>query len=293
MARYGEIPGVEVGALFPNRAALSLSGVHRPRQAGICGTSKAGGAESIVLNGGYEDDEDFGDVIVYTGHGGNDPATGRQVGDQVLSPGNAALAESCASGNPVRVIRGPKTDPPHAPEQGYRYDGLYRVEEWWWEPGRSGFLVFRCRLASIIPDGAEDDQSAPPPNLFPFVVREAPLRIEQVTQRIVRSTEVCAKVKQIYNFACQRCGTSIVAGESRYAECAHIIPLGRPHNGSDDISNVLCLCPNCHVEFDLLGWHLTDDLVIVPDGRSLSVNRRHVLSASSISYRRRMATGRS
>jgi hypothetical protein len=30
------------------------------------------GAESIVVSGGYKDDNDFGDVIVYTGHGGQD-----------------------------------------------------------------------------------------------------------------------------------------------------------------------------------------------------------------------------
>jgi hypothetical protein len=34
------------------------------------------GAESIVVSGGYEDDEDHGDTIIYTGHGGNDPQTG-------------------------------------------------------------------------------------------------------------------------------------------------------------------------------------------------------------------------
>ena len=33
---------------------------------GIGGT-KAEGADSIVVNGGYEDDEDYGDEIIYTG----------------------------------------------------------------------------------------------------------------------------------------------------------------------------------------------------------------------------------
>jgi putative restriction endonuclease len=36
------------------------------------------GAESIVVSGGYKDDKDFGDVIVYTGHGGQD-GKGNQV----------------------------------------------------------------------------------------------------------------------------------------------------------------------------------------------------------------------
>lgn len=41
-------------------------------QAGISGSGEEG-ADSVVVSGGYEDDEDYGDVIVYTGHGGNDP----------------------------------------------------------------------------------------------------------------------------------------------------------------------------------------------------------------------------
>jgi hypothetical protein len=37
---------------------------------------------SIVLSGGYVDDLDEGDLIVYTGEGGRDPGTGRQIADQ-------------------------------------------------------------------------------------------------------------------------------------------------------------------------------------------------------------------
>lgn len=35
-----------------------------------------------------------------------------------------------------------------------------------------------------------------------------------------------------------------------YAEGAHIRGLGRPHNGPDDETNMLCLCPNDHFLFD-------------------------------------------
>ena len=43
--------------------------------AGISGAERDG-ADSIVVSGGYEDDEDYGNVIVYTGAGGNDPSSG-------------------------------------------------------------------------------------------------------------------------------------------------------------------------------------------------------------------------
>lgn len=91
-----------------------------------------GGAEgsvSIVLNGGYVDDSDSGDEIIYTGHGGNDSATGRQIADQQLKSGNLGLAVACTEGLPVRVTRGRKCDPRFRCDTGYRYDGpsVWRV----------------------------------------------------------------------------------------------------------------------------------------------------------------------
>ena len=74
----GETEGIKAGASFESRRELHDAGIHRPLQAGIaCGA--LAGAESIVLSGGYVDDEDYGDEIIYTGHGGRDPTSGRQV----------------------------------------------------------------------------------------------------------------------------------------------------------------------------------------------------------------------
>jgi putative restriction endonuclease len=78
---FGAIPGIPVGTSFPDRRALAAAGVHRPLQAGISGSGRRW-AESIVVSGGHEDDVDLDDEIIYTGHGGHDPATGRQVADQ-------------------------------------------------------------------------------------------------------------------------------------------------------------------------------------------------------------------
>ena len=52
--------------------------MHREIQAGIAGYADGAPAESIVLSGGYPDDIDQGDVIVYTGQGGQVQASGRQ-----------------------------------------------------------------------------------------------------------------------------------------------------------------------------------------------------------------------
>ena len=103
---FGTPDGIRVGQQFIDRRELHDLHVHRPLQAGISGT-KAEGADSIVVSGGYIDDEDHGNWVVYTGHGGNDSSTGRQIGHQTIdAPGNAGLVTSRAEGLPLRVIRG-------------------------------------------------------------------------------------------------------------------------------------------------------------------------------------------
>jgi putative restriction endonuclease len=142
---FGHIPGYPEGSRFEARAELSEAGVYRPLIAGISGSEREG-ADSIVLSGGYEDDEDLGDEIVYTGHGGRDTESRRQVAHQRLTRGNLALAHSSIEGLPVRVIRGASLDSIYAPRSGYRYDGLYMVDDYWQAEGRSGFRVWRYRL---------------------------------------------------------------------------------------------------------------------------------------------------
>lgn len=143
--RFGHLPDYPIGCHFESRAALSRSGVHGPRIAGIAGSGRLG-ARSVVLAGRYEDTQDFSDVILYTGHGGRDVTTGRQISHQMLTRGNLALAVSHLQGIPVRVIRGAGLDSPYAPQAGYRYDGLYHVEAYWCEVGTSGYRIWRFRL---------------------------------------------------------------------------------------------------------------------------------------------------
>src|SRR5215213_8919725 len=145
---FGHIPGYPEDSRFESRAELSEAGVHRPLIAGISGSEREG-ADSIVLSGGYEDDEDLSDEVVYTGHGGRDAESGKQVAHQRLTRGNLALAKSGLEGLPVRVVRGANLDSPYAPRGGYRYDGLYIADDYWQEPGRSGFRVWRYRLVKL------------------------------------------------------------------------------------------------------------------------------------------------
>lgn len=84
-------------------------------------------------------DQDFGDVIVYTSHGGQDPGSRKRVADQTLTRQTMALVVSLQQGLPVRVVRGPTHRPPFSPTQVYRYDGLYIVDLCGHEKGAASF----------------------------------------------------------------------------------------------------------------------------------------------------------
>ena len=247
---FGHVEEFPLGTVFENRAELSKARVHRPTVAGIAGSVTNGGADSIVLSGGYQDDEDLGDEIIYTGHGGNDPNTGKQTSDQSLdASGNRALASNKNSGLPVRVIRGTAGDPNTSPPSGYRYDGLFRVDDYWIETGISGFKIVRFRLTKFT-DEAEHDFQGPEKSDSSTEGGQSTKRKETTTMRIVRDSAKSRLIKKLHKFACQFCCTKLHTPAGDYAEGAHIKPLGKPHNGPDTSDNLLCLCPNCHVLFD-------------------------------------------
>ncbi|MFD3424118.1 YDG/SRA domain-containing protein [Streptomyces decoyicus] len=275
---FGHPPHVCIGDGFKRRRTLARAKVHRQTMAGICGTA-ATGAESIVVSGGYRDDEDYGDEIIYTGQGGRDETTKQHYKDQELTLGNAALVTSFATGKPVRVIRGSGGDRQYSPPTGLRYDGLYRVEEYWSQRGKSNFLVWRYRLRSIErfdkQAATNIARSAPSGN-------SAPGRKETSTQRIIRSTKVADYVKKIHDFTCQVCGLRIETPTGAYAEAAHIKPLGKPHNGPDEIDNVLCLCPNHHTAFDFGMLVISDDRTVTQRGSTPHTYRLREISGHTI-----------
>ncbi|PIA40061.1 hypothetical protein AQUCO_02500050v1 [Aquilegia coerulea] len=150
----GSIPGVYIGDVFFFRMELCVIGLHGQAQAGIdyvpISQSSSGEpvATSIIVSGGYEDDEDAGDVIIYTGHGGQSRNSARQCVHQKLEGGNLALERSKFYDIEVRVIRGVKCD--KAPVgKVYIYDGLYKIIDCWFDIGKSGFGVYKYRIVRI------------------------------------------------------------------------------------------------------------------------------------------------
>lgn len=284
MRIFGDIQGLYEGDSFRNRIELSQSGVHKPTQAGISGSQNEG-ADSIIVSGGYEDDEDYGDIIIYTGHGGRDVSTGKQVTNQELVRGNLALAESCKNGLPVRLIRGAHKNSNFAPEEGYRYDGLFRVEDYWKEKGRSDFIVWRFRLRKIEGDLKKQSKILQEEQTeYNSKNNKQTKRVETRLQRIVRDTVLSKKIKEKYKYSCQICGTQIITSSGYYAEAAHIKPLGAPHNGPDSEDNLLCLCPNHHVMFDYGGFSILENYELIGIEGNLKIIKNHHINKEYLKY---------
>ncbi len=242
MIRFGEIEGIPEGTLFkglPEAAKMGL--IVNPFKGISSGTDLNGthGADAIVLNGGYEMDRDYGDKIIYTGDGGNLPGSLDIVKDQTLEARNKALVESFEAQQPVRVIRGSKLESEFAPKEGCRYDGLYQISDVVRGKTTEGHVVYQFILEKL------HDV------IISETVERYPLRVLTYSERLVRDTKVSKSVKKLNKDCCQVCGLRLMVSDNGYySEGAHVQPLGKPFDGPDIESNILCLCPNHHVQFD-------------------------------------------
>jgi len=282
---FGDIIGVSEGDIFSSREDLKNAGLHRNTQQGIDGNGEFGVA-SIVLSGGYEDDVDFGDEILYTGVGGQNSQTKKQIEDQSWEKfGNKGLLVSELHGLPVRVTRGHNHKSQYSPKNGYQYGGLYQVVEHSWKKRDDGFGVCRFKLIKIssIANLTTSDPVADE-NTILTGDNGPTSRIPTTVLRIVRDNKLSRKIKRLYNYTCQVCGIRIDLNGVGYAEAAHIKPLGRPHNGSDDPGNLLCLCPNHHVMFDKKCFTINPDFSLVGINGKLHIHKSHIINKENILY---------
>ncbi|MBV2364611.1 YDG/SRA domain-containing protein [Streptomonospora nanhaiensis] len=293
---FGEIPGHPEGSTYATRAEMRKHGLHAHNQAGISGTKKQG-ADAIVLSGGYPDDQDYGDIIVYTGHGGQD-ANKKQIADQTLDDnGNAGLVKSQLDKLPVRVIRGSEEDSEFAPASGYQYGGLYRVVRHWFKTRADGFKVCQFLMVKWGSVADVEDPQLPAGIELPVQAGDegdtaevGPVgRTKHVINKVQRRADVVRNVKSWYKNQCQICRKSVALPSGPSSEAAHIRPLGVPHNGPDHESNVLCLCPNDHLRFDNGALYITSDFKIVDNLTGevigdLWVQSEHKIGVEYINY---------
>ena len=254
------ISSIPIGTVFASRKEVSQAGLHAPHMAGIHPAGDGARAESIVVSGGYKDDKDYGDLIIYTGHGGQEG--GSQVRDQEIKSGNKALVRAQNDGTPLRVIRGSGGDPKFSPAIGYRYDGLFEIRNHWFTPSEDGPLVVQFELVAI-EYGVESIAFSPNSALISPSGNATPERRERFSRSLVRNQANVDWIKNLYDNSCQVCRIQLMTDAGAISIGAHIQGLGKPHNGPDVVENMLCLCHNCHAIFDSGAFYINDDCVTI------------------------------
>jgi HNH endonuclease len=77
------------------------------------------------------------------------------------------------------------------------------------------------------------------------------LRKNTLVQQIIRRGKNRQYLQETYSGECQLSGVKLIMPDGSFSvDCAHIRPLGTPHNGNDEVGNMLSLSPTMHRLFD-------------------------------------------
>lgn len=279
----GEIPGCSAPVEFGTRQAAYESGVHRVPRGRISGGAQ--GVDAIYMSELYANDVFTPEFITYTGSGGikND----EWVTHQELTRGNLGLARAKDDVAPVRVLIMKSILTGKSSDKGYVYVGLYVVTGWDWIEQEEQYKVLMFTLEAL-PGVAEKIRAG----YFIDAGSSVPPRVPVTVNRILRDFELVRKVKALYRNTCQICKTRLITATGPYSEAAHIKPLGAPHHGADLLSNLLCLCPNCHKRFDGYGLTVDEHLNVYDLGKNiglLRLHKQHTVDRSNLLYQFEMA----
>ena len=117
------------GSWYPSQLAVLRDGGHGASQGGITASSKSG-AFSVIMAGGVDPkgkpypNEDHGEEVLYCGTDNTD------VQVDTPSQDTKAMLLNQKERLPVRLFRSQNLPSPYAPELGFRYDGLYDVQDY-------------------------------------------------------------------------------------------------------------------------------------------------------------------
>lgn len=121
-------------------------------------------------------------------------------------------------------------------------------------------------------------------------------RRQATSSRPDRDQRLVNRVKLLHQHRCQVCGLRLETRFGHYSEAAHIKGLGSPHDGPDTLSNLPCLCPNHHVQFDTLAIFIDEHWNVrrSKDGQAVGPLRRlleHVIDEQNVEYHRALCGG--
>ncbi|MGW6859001.1 HNH endonuclease [Streptomyces xanthophaeus] len=131
------------------------------------------------------------------------------------------------------------------------------------ETDRDGLLA-RVGLAGLTtasgePPGDEPDDADEADENAADVVAGPVARRPARGSRLERNRQLVKALKGIHGHVCQFCDVALEMRRGHHSEAAHIQGLGSPHDGPDTLTNMLCLCPNHHAQFDGLALYIDTD----------------------------------
>ena len=107
---------------------------------------------------------------------------------------------------------------------------------------------------------------------------EGVLRVKREYSTYVRNPQNVKDVKDAFQNTCAICRTRILIDRNKYySEAHHIKPLNE--DGPDITSNMICLCPNCHVKLDLKALRIIRQELHNPNN--------HIINEEFIDYHNR------
>lgn len=204
--------------------------------------------------------------------------------NQELKRGNKALRDAIDTPVPIFLFYQSND------EDRWEYRGMVEVVSFEYKPS-DGRYVYEFLLEPI------ENSSTSSSEISTDISEQAtdlkrPLRAESTVSRIIRNTQIVKDLKRKYEYCCQVCRDQRRGNEGKpYAEGHHIRPLGQPHNGKDEKSNILILCPNHHADFDygrikvdVENYRIehTDEPEV--DGSELLVDESHELKDQYLRY---------
>lgn len=163
--------------------------------------------------------------------------------DQELNRGNETLRNAIDTSVPIflfyRAIDSNK----------WEYRGMVEVTNFNYKPS-GGRYIYEFLLEPV-KDSTKDRPNIKIDTSEQTADLQQSSRTQTTVSRIIRNTRLIKEIKNRYDHTCQVCGDQRRGNDGEpYAEGHHIQPIGRPHNGKDEKSNILVLCPNHHVDFD-------------------------------------------
>jgi hypothetical protein len=118
-------------------------------------------------------------------------------------------------------------------------------------------------------------------------------RREALFKQIIRRGENTRFLRELYKGECQLTGVKLNMRDGSFSvDCAHIRPLGIPHSGKDEVTNMLSLSPTMHRLFDRGCVRIDPDTLAIrllygnqmPHRPKLLVRGNHVIQKGNLSY---------